>query len=217
MPEAYLTARWAEDLVYVPRDVALEFLSLCAASLATRDRRDLAAVEERFADAALESAGSLRGSVMTNVVDAYLPRGLDHIDPQRLCELRRQLAEKRHAFQADVQELVDRYVNIASAGELPALEHELVKRANASVEKTRKVYRAHNIEIASQVLGLSFTPPAIASLVASALGIGVFAPAGIAAVVGVAVAKAVKDHRSAWNERAESGWSYVLELQRAAG
>jgi hypothetical protein len=215
--QSIVTARWPEDVVYVPRDVALEFLSLCAASLATRDRRDLAALEERFADAALESVGSLRGSVMTNVVEAYLPGDLDHIEPERLCELRKQLAEKRHAFQADVQELVDKYVSIASAGEAHALEDELVKRAKASVEKTRKVYLTHNIEIASQVLGISFTPPAIASLVASALGIGILAPVGVAAAVGLAAAKAVTAYRSASDERAESGWSYVLELKRAAG
>ena len=42
---------------YVPRDIALHFLSLCASVVASDRDFDLAGLEERFAEAALERAG----------------------------------------------------------------------------------------------------------------------------------------------------------------
>jgi hypothetical protein len=44
--------------------------------------------------------------------------------------------------------------------------------------------------------------------------LGVLAPAGIAATVGLAAAKALHTYALARDERAESSGSYVLELQR---
>jgi hypothetical protein len=62
------------------------------------------------------------------------------------------------------------------------------------------------------VFGLAFTPPAVASLVASTLSVGVLAPArGVATTVGFAAAKALHEHALARDERAESGWSYALD------
>ena len=151
---------------------------------------------------------------MTAVLEAYLPASLENMEPARLADVRLRLADQRHDYEVETQELVSKYAGVRSAGEAAGLEAELIRRAKARVDETKNAYRASKIEIASQALGISFAPPAFASLIASALGVGLLAPAGVAAAVGVAVTKMYYEHRSARAQR-DPGWSYVLELQRA--
>jgi hypothetical protein len=124
------------------------------------------------------------------------------------------LADQRHDYEAETQELVSKYMGIRSAGEVAGPEDELIRRAKARVDEMKKAYRASRIEVTSQALGISFAPPAFVSLLASALGVGLLAPASPAAAVGVAATKMYYEHRSA-RTQGDPGWSYVLELQRA--
>jgi hypothetical protein len=79
------------------------------------------------------------------------------------------------------------------------------------IEETKKMYQRAKLEMAIKTFGLTLTPPAIVASIASALGIGIFAPAGIAAALSVFAAQLLLDWDKAESEKSKSPWSYVLD------
>lgn len=134
---------------------------------------------------------------------------------ERLAELRSELAANRLRFQAAVQGVVEEFQGVASEGEPHAISLQIVDIAKERVEATRKTYRRSKVSTAVRAVGMTLTPPAIASTVASALGIGIFEPASIAIAVSLFGADALSKQGEARAKRAESPWSYVLDVAAA--
>jgi hypothetical protein len=200
----------------VPRELGLYYISLCASYLAARERRDLATTAERFTHVVVSSSRETAAADITQaIVKAYVPADIDQIEPARLAELRETLRHERHACQADVQRLLDEFQRIASEGQLAKLRDDAVELARTRIEATRRAHKHANLELAVEVMGVSLAPPALLATTASLIGIGLFAPLGIAAALGVGTAKAYL----AWRRRAETQqkteWSYIFRLQNA--
>jgi hypothetical protein len=104
-------------------------------------------------------------------------------------------------------------VSVSSEGELNAVVPRIVEVATERVEFVRKNYRRAQVDIGIRAVGLSLTPPALAASLASALGVGIFAPAGIALALGAFAAKTVLDWDKATSEQRVSPWSYVWDLR----
>jgi hypothetical protein len=59
---------------------------------------------------------------------------------------------------------------------------------------------------------MSVAPPAVAASIASALGIGILAPAGVVAALALVGAARLLEVEKAKAEKAKSAWSYVLDV-----
>jgi hypothetical protein len=128
-----------------------------------------------------------------------------------LAEVRAELAAGRLRYQAEVQATVDQLVGVSSEGELNAAKTAISEIAQARVEETRRTYLRSNLTLATETFGVTLTPPALAASIASALGLGFFAPAGIATALSLFGAAALLKWGEARASRAENPWSYVLE------
>jgi hypothetical protein len=61
---------------------------------------------------------------------------------------------------------------------------------------------------------MTLTPPAVATSIASALGIGIFAPAGLALAVALFGVGAMLKHAEAEAKLRQNRWSYVIDVTR---
>jgi hypothetical protein len=199
--------------VWVPEEVALHYLSLCAAHIAGKDKRDLVASDEAFTDAVFTDARAYGARVSTATVEAMLPVGLDGLEPTRIAELREELRLERRSHMADVADFVDEFERIASVGEWERLERDAVEQAQLAADGARRAARRAGVELSGHVVGISLTPPAVASSVASLLGVGLFVPAGIALALSLVGAQAYLRFRER-SEQAPERWSYVVKLGR---
>jgi hypothetical protein len=86
--------------------------------------------------------------------------------------------------------------------------------AKERVDETKKAYKRVKLNTLIASFGVSLAPPALATSIASALGIGLFAPAGIAAVLSVFSAKALLDWEKGRSVLKKTPWSYVLDVAR---
>ena len=202
-----------EPIVYLPKDVALHYLSLCASQEAKDGKRDLVADGEKFTDTVLHDY-SVRGEVATTVLQAYLPKNFSNLEVKRIAEFRKEFAAQRLAYQSAVQSIVDEHAKVASEGELESVKRNIVELAKQKVDDTQRTYRRANQEMVVKAVTVSLTPPAIATAIGSALGIGIFGPAGIVAALSILGAKLLLDRDKANTERAKSPWSYVLDSAR---
>jgi hypothetical protein len=200
---------------YLPKDVALYYLSLCAERLAQLGRRDVVTNQRQFADPLLESDEQLRGEVAAAVLQAYVPKDLATIEPARIADCRAQLSADRLKFQAEVQRLVRDFAGeAASVDTYEMVKAQLVEMASDRIEQTKRTYRKARLDVTAQALNLSLTPPALATAAASALHIGLLAPAGIAATLSLFTASKVIEWRNARSDRDSSPWSYVLDISK---
>ncbi len=200
-------------IAYLPRDVALHYLSLCALQVAKDEKRDLVADAGKFTDAVFHDY-SISGEVATTVLQAYLPEGFFSLEPQQIAEFRSLFSAKRLKYQTTVQEIVDKYSAAASVGQLEAVKKDITEIARAEVEETRRAYQRAKQEMVIKTLRMSLTPPAIATFIGSALGIGIFAPAGIVAALSLFGTSLLLDFDKAEKDRAKSPWSYVLDAAK---
>ena len=205
----------AQTIVYLPRDIALYFLALVGARVALAGDRDLATDHEIFTDVVFHDVRTTRGSVAMATMAAYLPEGFERLSPSRLADLRADLASSRLRYQAVVQQLVQEFSVISSEGELKRSERGIIEVAHERVQETQRAYRRASLQMVTDTFGITLTPPAVITSVASALGMGIFAPAGIAAAVSLFGARTLLKRSDARAEREKSPWSYVLEVSRA--
>ena len=203
--------------VYMPKEVALHYLSLCALKAATDDKRDLAAVDEKFTDVVFSDIQAIKGEVATTLLEAYLPANFYSLTLERIVEIKFELATQRLKYDNAVQSLCKEFAAVASEGELGKLNGRIIEMAKERVEDTRNTYKRAKLQTMIQSLGVSLTPPALVGSVASFLGIGIFAPAGIAAALSIFAAKSFLDWDKAKVERTKNPWSYVIDVSKKAG
>ena len=206
----------ADTIVYLPKDIALHYMSLVAAKAADLGDRDLAADEQIFADTVFSDLRGVRGSVATSTMRAYLPRDFDRIEPRRLAELRAELASSRIRYQAEIQETVAKLGSVSSEGELSAVKGLITEIAQTRVEETKRTYRRSNLALATEAFAVTLTPPALVASITSALGVSIFAPAGIAAALSLFAVRSLLEHAESRASRAQNPWSYVLDVSRMA-
>jgi hypothetical protein len=208
-----VSVRESEQLVWVAKDVALHYLSLCAAHIANEDKRDLVASDQTFTDAVFNDARAHAARVSTTTVEALLPVAIDDLDPKRIAELREELRLERRSHFADVADFVDEFERISSVGEWERLERDAVEQAQLAATSVRNAARRARVELAGTAVGVSLTPPAVASMIASLLGVGLFVPAGIAVALSLVGAQAYLRYRGG-SEEMPDRWSYVVKLGR---
>jgi hypothetical protein len=199
-------------VIYLPVDIASHYLSLCAARAAENGRRDLVADGAKFTDAVFHDY-SVRSEVSTAILEAYLPKDLSNLRPERIAEFRSEFSARRLEYQTTVQEMVDKYEKTSSEGELEDLKKQMVILATEQVERTKKTYRRAKQDMVIKTIGISLTPPATIAFVASALSIGILGPVGIATALSLFGAGLLLEWDKARSERAKSPWSYVLDAR----
>jgi hypothetical protein len=182
-----VTGRDATAVVYLPREIAWYYLSLCASNIARDCRSDLSADGDRFADAAIRNEQGIGADVATAILEAYLPSDPSTLDPRRIREFRETFGTKRLKFQVAVQELVKKCSEVSSETEMDRIARSATELAKEQVEAAKQTYRRAQIDMVVKTIGVSLTPPAVLTYLASALGIGLFPPAGIAAALGLFV------------------------------
>jgi hypothetical protein len=202
------------SIVYMPKDVALHYLSLCASKASMDGKRDLATESEKFTGVVLNDVPALRSNIITTILEAYLPENFNSLAAERIAEIRSEFATQRLKYESAVQSLCNEFADIASEGELGKLNDRIIEIAKERIEDTKNTYKRANLQLALQSLGISLTPPALVGSIASVLGIGIFAPAGIAAALSAFAAKTFLDWHQAKDERNKSPWSYILNVAK---
>ena len=208
--EAGASSYVRDTMVFLPRDIALHYLSLCAAKAALSGNRDLIAGDAAFTDIILHDARSVRAQVATAVLEAYLPADFDDLALERLAGFRADFATLRLRYQSEIQSMVREFSDVASEGQLEVIKDRIIELAKERIEETTEAYRRAQLKTVVKVFGISLTPPAVATSIASALGIGLFAPAAIAAAVSLFGLELLIDRGEARSARTNSPWSYVL-------
>jgi hypothetical protein len=201
--------------ILVRQDVALHYFSMAAAQIAEKKNADLFGEHQEFTLSSLfYSTRALQGNVTLKTLEAYVPQDLGKLPIPQVAELRGRLGEARLKYQSEIQSLTQQFAKVGSEGELKNLEEKITSIAKERIEATRKSYHLVNLNVAAQVIGLSFAPLGLLTWVGSALGIGVFAPASILAGVALGGAKLLIEREKGKLEKDKVGWSYALELER---
>lgn len=200
--------------VHVPKDIALYYLSLCAAKAASDGNRDLVAGGEAFSDIVLHETRAARGDVALATLQAFIPADLATVDPAKIADLRLELAAERLKYQATIKALCAEFLCLASEGELNTVKDSIKEIAVERVESVIKYYRRAKWEMILKSFGVSLAPPALAASVASILGVGLFMPAGIAATLSLFSVQALLDFNKNRDELKNSDWSYVIEVAK---
>jgi hypothetical protein len=184
--------------------------------MALATNRDLVAADEDFTDIVFHDERTLRGSVATALLQAYLPADLDRIEQERFAEFRLKFAAQRLRYDKEIQSIVREFTEVSSEGQLGILKKRIIELAKQRVEDTKAQYKLANLKTVVKALGLSVTPPALAHSIASAIGVGIFEPAGIAAGLSLFAAELLLARDEARLTKARSPWSYVLDAAKLA-
>jgi hypothetical protein len=206
-----VTVTGYSNMIYVPADVALHYLALCASKIAMDGNRDLAADGEIFTDTVFYDVRHARGEVATSVLQAYLPKDFYAIEPHRIAEFRESFASKRLEYEKEVQSIAREFAEVASEGELRNVKNRIISLAKERVEETKTTYKRAKLEMIVKTFGVSITPPALIASITSALGIGIFAPAAFAAALSLLAASKFIEWDKAKSDREKSPWSYVID------
>jgi hypothetical protein len=206
-----ITVQDTATTVYMPKDIALYYLSLCASKAAAELNSDLAAAGEDFTDIVFHDFRTLRGEIATSVLEAYLPKDFFSLDPQRIADYRIEFATQRLKYEKEIQSIVREFGEVASEGQLGKIKDRIVDLARERVEETKKTYQRAKLESIIKTFSVTIAPPAIIASVASSLGIGLFTPSSIAATLSLLAATKLLEWDKARSDRNKSPWSYVLD------
>jgi hypothetical protein len=165
-------------------------------------------------DTALHGVRVVRGEIMTSILEAHVPSGLDTLPPDQIAELRAEMATGRLRYHRDVQGVVQEFAGVASEGELSTVKQRIVSIATERVDDVKQTYRRARLDTIVKAIGIPVVPPAMAASIASALGIGIFAPAGVVAALAAVGAARLLELEKAKADKAKSAWSYVLDVWR---
>ncbi len=105
-------------MLYLPKDIALYYLSLCTLKAAKEGNRDLVADDEKFMDPVFYDYRSLRGDVATSVLNAYLPNNFHSLNSSIIREFRTEFAAQRLKYDKEIQSICKEFGDVASEGEL---------------------------------------------------------------------------------------------------
>jgi hypothetical protein len=202
------------DYTFLPQRIAFNYISLLSSKVADDCQRDVATTDDEFAGILFHDVRNTRGALATAVLQANLPRDFGVLDPHRLAEFRSEFAASRLKYQAAIQELISQFEKVSSEDTLGRIRREIVEIAKERIKETDITYKKGRFEIVSKSLALTLTPPALAATLASALHIGLFAPAGIAAALSLFAVQTILERRKAKMERARTGWSYVFDVRQ---
>ena len=205
--------RVSGQCVAVHRAVGLHYMTLCAAQLAREERRDLGGRDSVYTDV-IFSAQHLRGEVATAILESYLPPDLSAVSAERLAAFRSEHRASRLKYQEAIESMIRTFEATASEGALEDLKQAIIDIGRAHVEDTKTAYRRAKIKFSLNTVQVSLTPPAAIGFVASALGMGVVAPVGVAAALSLFGAKLLLDWRETRETAGAAPWSYVLDIQR---
>lgn len=197
--------------IFMPANIALHYLSLCAAKVAAVANCDLAADGETFVDTVTYDYRALRGDVSTLVLQAHLPERFESLEPQRIAEFRQEFAAQRLKFNREIQAVCRELGEVASEGHLKSIRERVLAIANERIEEVRGTYRRGKLDTITTMLGMSVAPPAILTSLGSILGIGIFAPAAVVAGLSLAAAKTLSDVEKTRFDRKKNPWSYALD------
>jgi hypothetical protein len=197
----------AAGTVFLPREVALHYLALCAADAASTMSTDLFAEDHTFASTALATPRH-RASLTTRLLRLYLPENLATVPFERILELRNDLSLARAKYQMAVQDLVTELLAVSSASEATRLEARAMALAADRVDYALTTYKRARTTVTLKALGATLLPASVSSL-ASMLGIGLFEPAALAAGVAAVTATYLSEKESARATFERDPWSYV--------
>ena len=211
--------RSSKSLLLLPKAYAMHFLSLVAASRGKRDfvtdgRVDLAGSAAAYAQTALLRTRQRHGAASDAIVSHFVPEGLDEMPLDQLATLRETLMLDRVKFQIEVQGLIAGLDKISTEADLDVFKARAVALAEEKVEATRKIYAKERLDTIMASVTVSLTPPALSGFAASALGIGLSAPVGIAAALGVFAATRWLSWRDARDRADTASWSYLDKVAR---
>jgi hypothetical protein len=200
------------------RDVALGYVAICASECAESGGGDLAADGAIFTEPVLYSRQALRGDVAHAVLEANLPANVGGLDIAQIGEIRSEMRASRLEYHAEITALVEQLTKgVSSEANFSKVRNDIVEIATQRVEETRRTYSRAKVDVAVKALTVSLAPPALATWLASSLGIAIFAPAGLAAGLALLGKKLLSDLQAAKEQRASSPWSYVLESAKLVG
>jgi hypothetical protein len=209
-----ITVSESYQVYYMPEDVALHYLSLCASKAAQAAKRDVVTDRRNFIDAIVNSVPELHGQVAEAVLSTYVPKDLSRLDPVRIADCRAALSIERLKYQQEIQSLVDQFSNVVSEDSYTTLRQELIEIAHERISGTKKAYRASRLDLATKTLSISLTPPAVATAAASALDIGAIAPAGLGVLLSLFAVGTFIQWSGARAERRQEPWTYVLAVSK---
>lgn len=123
---------------------------------------------------------------------------------------------QRLQYQAAIKSIVDQITNSTSEGELESAKRRAKEAAEDNIETTKKIYQRARTQTMLTTLGIyvATTAPALAGFLTSALGIGILEPIGITAMLSLTTTKSFLDMKKATQEKNQSPWSYILELEK---
>ena len=133
------------------------------------------------------------------------------IEPKRIAEIRSEFGTERLKYQKVIHDLLNDFSELSAEYELNSLRSRIADIAQERIQATKRAYKRANIEIAIKTIGVTLTPPAIATALASALGIGLFAPLGIVTALSLFAASRLIELDKARSDKAQDPWSYVIE------
>lgn len=200
--------------IYLPSEVALHYLSLCASKAATIKKADLYGANDDFFDTTISSSNRATVNVMHNIVNAYVPENLSELTPKAIGEIREELAEKRLLFQSEIQSLSKKFTDISSEDELETLKRRIENIARDRINETQKSFRDNKIKMVLKSIGISLTPPALAGYIASALSIGILEPVGIGLSIALFSGNTILEYNKAKSDYNNNAWSYIIDLKK---
>ena len=193
----------------LPKVIAVHYLSVIASILGQQEKADLFAEERDFAETAISSRSGVIGQIATTTLEAYLP---EDVTIEKIVELRQRASVERLLYQTAIASIVDEVEKISSAGEIDRIARRAEDLAKKRIEETQRKYRQAKVGSVVKLLGVSLAPPGLATLIASALGLAVFAPAAVGAAICLAGAELLSNREKARTERDSTNWSYVFHV-----
>lgn len=203
-----------ETFLYVDQQMISHYWAICASHYATEQGIDLIADGSNYTRSIFNKAKALESEIALDTIEAYVPKNIEEIDTGKIVDFRNEHEIARVKFQKAIHDLTRDFSQTFSEKEFAYNKKILLEMAKERVEETTKTYRRAKIEICLKAFEFGFAPPAILTFIASALGIGIFAPAAIAASVGLFGVKVFLEHNKVKQTVKDSPWSYVLDSSK---
>jgi hypothetical protein len=204
----------SKSIVWLPEGIAAHYVSLTARDVAESSGFDLVADQRESTEVVTHEYRSMHGRIAQAVLELHMPNDIDSVEPARLREVRDELAPRRRRFSSEIASFAENIVpRLESERDVERAISDVVALAEDQIRAVDIAYKKARLDSVNTSIGISFAPPAIATLLASLLGVAVIAPAGIAVAVGFAARGIVAGRRKAGADRGASPWSYVLEVE----
>jgi hypothetical protein len=204
---------FAGDVVFLPPEVPFHFLALCAARAAGARGLDLATDNNAFVGTCHYDRGQVAADVGLRLIQAVVPADGSALDMSQIADLRREFSTRRLQYQREVQGLCDEFTQLFSEQSLRTAAKRIEELARARVEESQQIYRRAKAEVVLRTFGVAIAPPAIMTSIASMVGIGLFAPATIAAGLATVIGLTLVEGKKIEMNKEKAAWSYILDLR----